>query len=119
MYEITWNGMQVGKARVEKDGLYYKITCVCTFDDTDIHRVIVSDGESFVKLGVCIPEGDQFYLTTKVPVKSLRGNKLSFMIKSNCTTGIPVISGKPFAHLERLETARLQIKNGQAYIFTN
>ena len=115
MYSILLNGEVVGQAQVEKEGLYYRFTCTCTFSDGKIHRIVVSDGKSVVKLGVCIPDGDQFRLSTKVPAKRLLGETLRFMIESD-TTGIPISSGKPFAYLDKLETARLQITNGQAYI---
>ena len=116
MYQITWNGKQVGQAQAEREGLYYKFTCVCDFSDDEIHRIIVSDGKTVVKLGVCIPDGDKFCLSTRVPVKYLTGGDLCFTIESDCVSGFPVFSGKPFAHLDKLETARLQITNGQASI---
>lgn len=116
MYQITYNGRQVGQAQAEREGLYYKITCVCDFSDDEIHRIVASDGKSVVKLGVCVPNGNQFSLSTKVPAKYLSAGDLCFSVASECTSGIPIFSGKPFPHLDKLETARLQITNGQPCI---
>ena len=116
MYKITLNGEQVGQAQVEREGLYYKITCICSFPDNEIHKIFVGDGESVVKLGVCVPNGNQFTLSTRVPIKYLPGDDLYFTIASNCPSDIPISSGKPFAYLDKLETARLQITNGQPSI---
>lgn len=116
MYKILWNGKQVGQAKVEREGLYYKFTCVCVFHNYDIHRIIVSDGKELVKLGVCIPDGDKFTLSTRVPAKYLPGSSLCFTVEADSTSAIPVFSGKLFAHLDKLETARFQIINGQSNI---
>ncbi len=115
MYKIMLNEEQVGQAHVKREGLYYKITCVCNFSDGKIHRVVVRDGESAVRLGICIPKDDKFYLSTRIPAKHLLGENLYFSIESDCA-GIPVFAGKPFPHLDKLETARLQFTNGQPSI---
>ena len=116
LYDIISNGEQIGYVNVEKEGLYYKFVCKCTFHDQNVHRVVVSDGESVLKLGICVPDGDKFTLLSRVPVKYLKGKNLRFWVESNCSSCIPVSSGKPFAQLDKLETARLQITNGQPSI---
>lgn len=114
--EIILNGEQIGYAKVEIEGLYYKILCICTFPDQNVYRVVVGDGESVLKLGICVPDDDKFILSTKVPVKYLKGKKMRFWVESNTSSCIPVSANKPFAQLDKLETARLQISNGQASI---
>ena len=116
MYEIMLQGKRVGCAQVKREGLYYRITCECAFPDPKIHRIVVSDGEQNVRLGVCIPHGEQYCLSTKVPAKYLPGEELFFTVEADCTTGIPVTPGEPFTYLHKLEAARLQFTNGQPYI---
>ena len=116
MYEIMLKGKKAGQAQVEREGLYYRFTCECVFSDGKMHRIVVSDGERTVNLGVCIPCGEQYCLSTKVPVKYLPGEKLCFTVDTDRNVCISVASGKPFDYLHKLETARLQLTNGQPYI---
>lgn len=115
MYEVRLNGTSVGSAQIVKEGLYYKIHCCCSFHDKKIYRISILDGKSDVYLGICVPEGNHFVLTTRVPVKYLSGENWNFVVNSEGPCGVPVVSGKPFEYLEKLETARFNT-NGQPKI---
>ncbi len=116
MYEIMCNKESAGSAQVEKEGLYYKFLCTCLPPNEGVHRIIVSDGEAVRDLGICVPEGGKFILTARVPIKYLKGNKLTFTLTSKNGVDNSVDIGEAFAQLEELEAARLQITNGQPEI---
>lgn len=117
MYHIYMNGESVGKAIVEKEGLFYKITCACIVPDKDFYRIRVDDGKTSRDLGICVPNGDEFVLTSRVPVKFLTGETLSFtLVPRTAETAVPVATGETFDYLDKLESARLQNTNGQTEI---
>ena len=116
VFDITFHGVIVGNANVEKNGLYYQFQCRCKLDDDAIYRIKVSDGIHDRMLGVCIPDGMDFILKKKVPLKLFSGNSFIFTVYKSEKCLIPVKSGVVFPHIDKLEAARLQIVNGQAYI---
>ena len=119
MFEIFFNEAVTGQAEMVKEGLYYKIHCTCSLPNSGIHRIIISDGEITRDLGICVPVGDKFVLNTRVPVKNIKGDQPKFHLVSGKHTAIPVATGKPFSALDKLETARLQVTNGQPEIITD
>lgn len=118
MYEIMMDGIPVGQAQVEKEGLYYCFTCTCTPKNNGIHRIHVCDGVITRDLGICVPDGNGFRLFTRIPVKYLCEGKLSFKLVDTSRTqkAVPVKEDEPFAYLGELDTARLQNTNGQPEI---
>jgi len=124
LYEIVFRNKTVGKAEVKKEGLYYKITCVCKPPNQKLHRIIVSDGITERDLGICVPDESGFSLTTRVPIKHIQGDNLSFSMKphgensadSQKQVEMPIQTGGVFMPLDKLEKARLRIKNGQPEI---
>ena len=119
MYKIMFNGEQVGCVQVEIEGLYYRFNCTCVLKDNKIYRIYVEDGKTKIKLGVCVPDGQSLTLSTKVPIKYLQGDDFHFSIESDYKKAISVINGQPFLHLDKLQTAHLQIADGQLKIVIN
>ncbi len=116
MFDIFYLDKCVGTAKVKKEGLYYLFTCTCTLPFEGKFRVKVSDGENERDLGICYPTGNGFSLQSRVPAKYINGDSLRFSLISNEDSDYIVRSGKPFAHLDEIEAARLEITNGQAKI---
>lgn len=116
MFEIVCNEKIVGTAEVEKEGLYYRIYCECTPPNKEIHRILVSDGQSKQDLGICVPVGSNFTLTTRIPAKYLNGENLHFFLIQQNAEAIPVETDMEFQDLDKLETACLQITNGQVEV---
>lgn len=115
-YPVLSGDIQVGKAYVERHGLYYRIKCICNLDESDFTRIFVSDGNNKENLGTCIPNGEQFYLEKQIPVKRLGEDKLSFYIvegkQRSSGRFIPVQEQFPFRHLSELSKACLEERNG-------
>ena len=115
MVDILWQGRPVGTAEYKKEGLYYRFFCACTPPDKAVYRVVLTDGQICRDLGICVPQGDKFVLTARVPCKQVNAEALSFELtdKRQESLVVPVNTGEPFEHLEKIETARLQVTNGQ------
>ena len=108
---------------MKKEGLYYRFTCVCVPPSDGLHRISVSDGSAVRDLGICVPDGDHFYLSARLPVKYLKGTQLSFALTASedrqKVLRIPVESGAEFKNLVQLDRARLEIANGKKLIVIN
>ena len=116
-YEIRMGKEVVGTATVEQQGLYYRFCCRCRLSGSVICRVTVSCNGHHENLGVLIPVGDGFGLSTKVAVKKLGKGPFQFraMPKHQKSEGefIPIYPEEPFAYISRLQNAFLEIRNGQ------
>lgn len=116
MFEIRMGDAVVGSADVKRNGLYYHINCTCKPPSEEIHRVTMHDGSVQKDLGICVPTGNAFTLSARIPVKCFQWNEFTFELVRG-TKGEYVISNNtPFTHLDKLESARLQHTNGQTII---
>ena len=116
MFDVFFNESVVGSAQVEKDGLYYCIHCACEIPGDGLYRIILNDGENSHNLGICVPNKDKFVVNKRIPAKYIIGENLTFQLVLDANNGIAVATGKPFAHLDKLETAHLLETNGQSKI---
>lgn len=116
MFEIHMGNAVVGSADVKRNGLYYHINCTCKPPSKEIHRVIMHDGSVQKDLGICVPTGNAFTLSARIPVKCFQGDGFTFQLVKIGKREIIVSSNMPFTHLDELESARLQHTNGQAVI---
>ena len=105
----------VGKADVKREGLYYRFVCTCMPPDNRVHRIFVSDGTNTRDLGICIPMGERFFLSCRVPIKYLPGESLAFSLVPK-QAPIPVYDAQPFPQIDKLDSARFQVTDGQAEI---
>ena len=117
-YEIRMGKEVVGTATVEQQGLYYRFSCKCNISGSVICRVTVSCNGHHENLGVLIPMGSGFGLTTKVAVKKLGKGLFLFRAtpkhQKNEGRFIPIYPEEPFAYITRLQNAFLEVRNGQA-----
>ena len=107
----------VGRVQVQTQGLYYVVTCRCGLSGDTVWRLQVSCGDRQSDLGVLVPEGDAFCLTTRHPVKSIGEGKLLFSLKpsheSKGTKFAPIYPEEPFSYIQRIKDAFLEERNGQ------
>ena len=120
-YAVTIRGTPVGKVLVQRQGLYYHISCRCQLKGDTIYRLVVTSGSASVNLGVVIPVDKGFVLNTKLPVKKIGEGELAFSL---CTkqdeasgTFIPITPEEPFAYISRLKDSFLTLQDGQTGIF--
>ncbi len=124
MFEIYDKENCVGSAQIQQEGMYYRICCTCKIPKDGIHRIIVSDGENEVDLGICVPSGGKFMLTSRIPMKRLKGESRIFQLvkqgerSTNAVEKkeVPVEAGNPFLNLDELENAYFKSDDGNPVI---
>lgn len=77
-YDITYEGAPVGTAKLEKQGLYYKLSCRCPLPGDGLYRVHVVCGQKREDLGICVPMENLFGMDKSVPIKRLGEGQMSF-----------------------------------------
>ena len=107
-HPITYNGTNVGYAEVSRAGLYYRIRCTCLLEGSKIYRILLSN----INLGVLVPDSGSFVLNTKRPVKQFADISPNFCVTDGNDGWQPVYSQRPFLHLQELDSAVLQTREG-------
>ena len=79
-YDIRFDDSLVGKARVEKQGLYLCFSCRCRMPDDGLYRIHVISGENREDLGICIPLDGLFGMDKRLPAKRLGEGTLDFVL---------------------------------------
>ena len=121
-YDIVYEQGIIGKAHVEKKGLFYHFSCQCTLPSASIHYVILESGDRQYNLGVCVPEGNKFRAYKRIPVKEFEKNDFRFRLlpkEEKSKIMIEPDSEKPFAYLQDLQDARLDISDTGKHIVLN
>lgn len=113
-YGVFHGTDQVGKVRLEKQGLYYCLSCRCAMKE-GMYHLIVSDAEHREDLGTLLHLGDGFGLDTRFPVKRLGEGQLHFGLYAKRAGGIfvPIRPEEPFGYIDRLKNTFLEIQNGE------
>lgn len=116
-YPILLGGQTVGKAAVRREGLYLLFVCDCRFSGQMLYKITVQCGEHREELGVPVPADGSFHLQTRRPAKRFEKGELSFraMPKHSALNGkfVPLSPDEPFAYLNRLQDAYLEVRGGQ------
>lgn len=113
-YEILLNEDKVGRVVVQRQGLYYRFDCRCAKNTGEIYRIMLDmDGKIF-NLGVPIPSSDGLWLVTKRPIKDFGNAEPKFYLMLRLPEGpfVPVFPDEPFAYLDRLKNAYMQVRDG-------
>ena len=116
-FEIKQGASSIGHVTVERQGLYYRITCRCSLAGDVMHRLVVSCGEKREDLGTLVPFKGAFGLDKRIPVKKLGEGEPKFELlpKHSSPNGkfCPVYPEEPFSYMSRLKDAYLETYNGQ------
>ena len=118
-YEIYQGDKVIGQARVEREGLYYRIRCRCHPEGNEICRITLRCGGLSENIGVCVPMDGAFGLEKKLPCKRLVSGKPEFFIREPKPKGTfaPVYPEEPFAYMTRLKDAYLARREDQLGIY--
>lgn len=114
-FRIMHGDTATGRAQVEKQGLYYCISCKCS-TEKGMCQIEVQGDKGTVNLGTCVPVPGGIGLRTKIAVKRL-GRIQSFeQRKKGETEGlwIPLEPTEPIEQLGRIKNACLCYSDGQA-----
>ena len=110
-YELKQGDKVVGNVQVEKQGLYYRISCRCRLTGNEIHRLTVTCGGRTENLGICVPMEGGFGVEKKLPCKNLGQGTPEFTLvpKQEKMQGkfVAVYPEEPFSYMARLKGAFL------------
>lgn len=115
--DIMLGGQAIGRAQIEKEGLYYRFSCCCNLSGEVVYRLSVRCGEKTENLGIPVPQNGRFELNTRIPVKRLGSGEMQiFAVPKHAQPEgnfVPLSPEEPFRYLKRLENAFLQVRDGQ------
>lgn len=116
-YDIYYNEKPIGQGSIASQGLYYRIRCQCVLPKEDRYEVFVNSEDKEENLGLLIPYKGVYCLEKSIPMKRLGQGDITFFVREKDfkESGIfvPIEEGKPFSHMGKLRTARLQIREGK------
>ncbi len=112
VYEVRFQGRQMGSAVIRREGLYCRVTCQCEMADSRIYVLYAGGDGQQLRLGVPVPQRGMLFLETKIPAKRFpeKIRELYLLEKGNeSSTTIPLIVGMPVESLEKLTDAKLRL----------
>ena len=120
MFPIYYGNRELGKATLDKQGLYYRILCKCNIPTDALCTIHLQTNEKDINLGTCIRVGNQYIIDTKIPIKHVQNNDLKFCIlpknAESSSEFIPIEENSPFPNLQRLDKGRMRRQDGRAGI---
>ena len=103
IYPIFLGEEQIGTAKVQQQGMYALIRCVCSNGESLKQSIFLGD----VPLGKCVPEGEEYTLFRRIPRKKLP-EIMEFRLRGeNGDTNILLRETAPVENLEMLCGAKL------------
>lgn len=122
IYDIFRGGEKIGKAEVRREGLYYRFLCCCDLTGEVMYRLTVKCGNKPENLGIPVPDGDSFRLSTRLPISRFSSDVPEFRaVPKHAPLGetwVPLNPEVPFDYIHRLENAVLERRNGELGILT-
>lgn len=118
-YHVYAGDKTVGSVAVSREGLYYRFDCRCRLENKEICKICIACGQEQILLGTLIPEGRQYRLCRKLPVKRFTGETLRFFLSGHEEKSeifIEIRENEPFARLEDLKNAVYRVRNGRTGI---
>lgn len=73
-FPIVYHDNNCGRAKVWKDGLYYRISCRCRYS-SGLYQILVTGEQGTVNLGTCVLSGNEIGLDTRIAIKRLAAIK--------------------------------------------
>lgn len=121
-YQVTYQDREVGNVQIVREGLYYKVSCVCQREEEQLYVLYAADDSNFVRLGILVPEGDTIRLTKKFSRKCFPGKINGMFLVANDHTDVnvctPLIEGKPISQVENILNMKLRMTANGAELVT-
>lgn len=117
-YSVFQNEKVIGEVDVSRQGLYYRFFCRCNYHGDNFCRLMIQLGDTEVSLGIMVPEGPEFILEKRLPVKKFGMETPVFYIpypKDPSPEGmfVPISKDEPFLWLTKLRKAFLIHHDGR------
>lgn len=104
-YDITYENEPVGRARMEREGLYLHFFCRCRLPDSGLYRIHVISGGKREDLGICVPVDGAFGMDKRIPAKRLGEETPTFELLPKDWSPHPAEIPEPAAPIEEENTA--------------
>ena len=115
IHPILMDGIEIGQANVERQGLYYHISCHCSLEP-GFYRIWMCCSGTNEQLGICVLQENRFGLEKRIPVKRIVDGIPVFTVTSTEENTesefVKISTEEPFGWLEYIPDAKLQVKNG-------
>lgn len=106
-YSIQFAGETIGCADVERQGLYYRISCRCRLSGEVPVRIHLMHRHGETDLGLCVPMESGFGIDTRIPVKRAGEEITGFYAVASAGSSaaffVPVSPDEPFQYISRLK----------------
>ena len=111
-YTVSVGNKQVGRVRMLREGLYYKIECRAELTGSISYRLTAVTDGARENIGILCPDGSGWSLTRKVPCKRLNPDNLKFLLLPSHEPMegkfVALSPEEPFAYLEQLKDLYLK-----------
>lgn len=118
-YDVLMDNKSVGKATVERSGLYYYVKCKCFLEEPVLSRVIASTSSEMINIGVCIPSNGYLIANAKIAANRITDDRIRFdlIVQSKILDKIyPICKDEPFSKIEYLRNCTYFQENDRAWI---
>ncbi len=112
-YHVTFNDENVGTVTVERQGLYFVISCRCR-RIAGVLRLVLQREKERVPIGVCIPEGSGMGICRRLPAKHLKDPPWHFFLAEDKEENFVPLGGELSTDvLQNLYQARFCLQDGK------
>lgn len=116
-YPVYWKDRKTGVVNIEKEGLYYRFSCCVQLPAGTRCHLYASKEEKDYDLGLCIPQGADFVVRTRLPAKRFAPGNYRFCLRQpGAERFVPVSSNLPFDALDNLEQGKFTRRESVAGI---
>ncbi len=113
IYQVSLKDGNVGQVWVNREGLYYRFSCRIPFEIGMKYRLYAIQNGNRIDMGLFVPEGNEFILSAKVPIKRFSAGEVTFYLTDREDTEcILVKSDEPFPYLNRLNEGFFASRDG-------
>ena len=122
VYDVFFENAVIGSAEVIKEGLYTRFLCKCKFQQEGLYRIVVHYGEVSYNIGVCIPDGNGYTTSAKLPSKYIHDSVPVFSAESAVkpiTVFKPISPGMNFEYIKALPNGKFCCCGNQKGIMFN
>lgn len=117
-YPIIFDDREVGRAEMEKQGMFFVVRCFCNLKCSRSSRIYIDDGTKKMDLGLCIPIKNGIGLTTRIQVNHIDIDHISFFLTEEHVDEKMFLlkEGIDFEKMDALDACRFKRIGKNAYI---
>lgn len=115
-YPVMLGDTQIGSALVQKDGLFYTVSCSCGLTKTGRYRLFVQ-GARREKLGLLVPGPTGYSVKSRILISKLGQGDLAFFVAAEDESYVvPVTATEPFPYIAFLDEAHMYSRGNEVFV---